>query len=141
MEILFKLDGIDHAAATCWQEAGTAKVFAFHGQMGAGKTTFIQALCRQKGVSQGMGSPTFSLINEYTGKEGDQPVTLYHIDLYRLNTPEDAVRAGVEDCLYSGHYCMVEWPERAPGLFPGETVHVYLDVADAQTRRLRIGNN
>ena len=141
MEMVFSLENMETAAAAFWQKAGTAKVFAFHGQMGAGKTTFIQALCRQKGVKQGMGSPTFSLINEYGGMEQGLPVTIYHIDLYRLNSPEDAVRAGVEDCLFSGHYCLVEWPERAPGLFPDDTVQVHIEPVDAQTRRLRIGNN
>lgn len=141
MESFFTLEQIDAAAAACWQQAGTAKVLAFHGEMGAGKTTFIQALCRQKGVKQGMGSPTFSLINEYAGAEQGQPVVLYHIDLYRLNTPEDAIRAGVEDCMYSGHYCLVEWPERAPGLFPDDTVHIHLEAVDARTRRIRIGKN
>ena len=137
----FLLKDIHSVAADFWRQAGAATVFAFHGQMGAGKTTFIHALCDGKGVKDAVGSPTFSLVNEYIYEEKGQQQKLLHIDLYRLKDEEEAIRAGIEDCLYSGNICLVEWPEKAPGIFPEHTLHIYIDVLDAQRRRLRIGNN
>lgn len=135
MEIQFTLDGIGEAARKCWEAVGAARVFAFHGAMGAGKTTFAHALCDAIGVTSTVGSPTFSIINEYAWPGGK----MYHIDLYRLKDEEEAMQAGVEDCLYSGNICLVEWPERAPGIFPDNTVAIYLEAIDPQTRVLRIG--
>ena len=106
----------------------------FHGNMGAGKTTFIHALCELKGVTDVVGSPTFSIINEYSFADG----MIYHIDLYRLKDEEEAMRAGVEDCLYSDHICFVEWPEKAPGIFPADTVHVSIEMIDSETRHLTV---
>ena len=106
-----------------------ATVFAFHGDMGAGKTTFIHALCDVKGVKDVVGSPTFSIINEYVYTDNGDEKKIFHIDLYRLKDEEEAIQAGVEDCLYSDHICLVEWPERAPGIFPEDTVHVYIDTS------------
>ena len=123
-------------AEAFWNAVGDAKVVALHGEMGSGKTTFIHALCEVKQVSSTIGSPTFSIINEYIFPGG----TIFHIDLYRLKDEDEAIRAGVEDCLYSGNICLVEWPEKAPGIFPENTVNVYLDFIDSQTRRLRLGD-
>lgn len=133
-EWTFTLNNLQGVVAAFNTRFGSSRVFAFHGQMGAGKTTFIHALCDALGVSSTVSSPTFSIINEYGYPEG----TVYHIDLYRLKDEEEAVRAGVEDCLYSGAYCLVEWPERAPGLFPAGTVHVYMEATDDQTRLMRV---
>jgi len=108
------------------------RVFAFHGEMGAGKTTFIHALCEDVGVEDTVSSPTFSIINEYYSPNG----SIYHMDLYRLRDEEEAIGAGVEDALYSGNICLVEWPERAPGIFPEDTVHVYLERAENNLRKL-----
>lgn len=141
MNRMFLLDAIHEVAAAFWKSTGAATVFAFHGQMGAGKTTFIHALCDIKGVKDAVGSPTFSLVNEYVYEEKGQQQKLFHIDLYRLKDEEEAIRAGIEDCLYSGSICLVEWPEKAPGIFPEHTLHIFIDVLDAQRRRLRIGNN
>jgi tRNA threonylcarbamoyladenosine biosynthesis protein TsaE len=102
--------------------------------MGAGKTTFIHALCRVKQVSSAVSSPSFSIINEYHYPGG----VMYHIDLYRLEQEEEAFRAGVEDCLYSGNICLVEWPERAQPLFPPDTLHISIEVVDLDTRMLRV---
>ncbi len=136
MELHFTLDTIEEAARWALNIIAQRKVVAFHGEMGAGKTTFVHALCIAKQVKGTVSSPTFAIINEYSAPEG--PV--YHIDLYRLNSEEEAIRAGVEDCLYSGNTCLVEWPERAPGIFPDDTVHVYLQVLDSQTRHIRIAD-
>jgi len=140
MELEFSLDNINEIATAFWKSVDNAKVFAFHGNMGAGKTTFIHALCDVKGVKDVVGSPTFSIINEYLYKDdGDKKI--FHIDLYRLKDAEEAVQAGVEDCLYSDHLSLVEWPERAPGIFPEDTVHVYIDMIDSANRKLRIDRN
>lgn len=140
MELIFSLDNISETADMFWKKAGKAKVFAFHGSMGAGKTTFIHALCDAKGVEDVVGSPTFSIINEYIYNKGAAG-RIFHIDLYRLKDEEEAIRAGVEDCLYSDDLCLVEWPERAPGIFPDNTVHVYIDTLDSSRRKLRIMRN
>lgn len=135
MQLVFTLENIGGAASRFWEENEGKKVFAFHGAMGAGKTTFIHALCDAKQVKGGVSSPTFSIINEYAYEGG----LIYHIDLYRLKDEAEAIRAGVEDVLYGGHICLVEWPERTPGLFPDGTVAVFLEAVDSGTRRLRIG--
>jgi tRNA threonylcarbamoyladenosine biosynthesis protein TsaE len=135
MEISFHLQDIQASAMTFWKEFALQKVFAFHGDMGAGKTTFIHALCDSKGVLDTVGSPTFSIINEYKYPGGK----IYHIDLYRLKDEEEALRAGVEDTLYSGEICLVEWPDRAPGIFPPGTVDIWLEVLDPETRRIKTG--
>ena len=132
MTITFHLEDIAEAAALFWKQANGRKVIAFHGGLGAGKTTFIHALCDAKGVTSPVSSPTFSIINEYAYPAG----IIYHIDLYRLDQEEEAYSAGVEDCLYSGNTCLVEWPERAVSLFPPDTLYVAIEVIDPATRRL-----
>jgi tRNA threonylcarbamoyladenosine biosynthesis protein TsaE len=132
MDLRFSLSNIHSAALQLWQACGPGKVIALHGPMGAGKTTLVHAICDLLKVSGAVGSPTFSLINEYRFGDGQ---VIYHIDLYRLSGEEEAVRSGVEEVLYSGHTCFVEWPERAPGLFPTSTVHVYLEVVGDSERR------
>ena len=134
VDITYRLNEIDEAAAGFWQAIGTKKVIAFHGNMGVGKTTFIHALCEAKAVEDVVGSPTFSIINEYSFPGG----MIFHIDLYRLKDEEEAMRAGVEDCLYSDHVCLVEWPEKAPGIFPPDTVHVFIVFMNSDTRHLTI---
>jgi len=134
MEWLFNLGDIKKVAEEFWQQTGEGKVIAFHGKMGAGKTTFIHALCDAKQVSSPVGSPTFSLINQYEYPGG----LIYHIDLYRLNNEQEAIRAGIEDCLYSGDTCLLEWPDKAPGILPQNSIHTDIEAVDDQIRRLRI---
>jgi tRNA threonylcarbamoyladenosine biosynthesis protein TsaE len=132
----YRLDEIGAVAMDFWKVAGAAKIFAFHGDMGAGKTTFIHALCDARGVMDAVGSPTFSLINQYAFPDGGQEGTIYHMDLYRLGGQEEAERAGIEDCLWSGAICFVEWPERAAGLLPPETLRAEIRVTGPLTRHL-----
>ena len=132
MELRFHLEEIKTAASQFWRQFPTERVFAFHGEMGAGKTTFIHALCALKGVKDTVGSPTFSIINEYRYAGGP----IYHIDLYRLKDEEEALRAGVEDVLYSGELCLVEWPDRAPGIFPPGTVGLVIRAIDRDIREI-----
>jgi tRNA threonylcarbamoyladenosine biosynthesis protein TsaE len=132
MELIFTLDEIHDAAKKFWQFTANKKVFGFYGRMGAGKTTFIHALCDVKKVSDHVGSPTFSIINEYKYGGGK----IFHIDLYRLKDEDEVIRAGVEDCLYSGEICFVEWAEKASALFPEDTVNVHLQALDENTRKI-----
>lgn len=134
MEWTFTLTGIDQVARVFWESFPDKKIYAFQGNMGAGKTSFIRALCAVKNVRETVGSPTFSIINEYSSPTG----IIYHLDLYRLKDEEEAIRAGVEDCLYSGETCLVEWADRAPGIFPKETLGICLEMLDQNTRKLRV---
>lgn len=129
------LHELESFAAHFWQQVENAKVILFYGQMGAGKTTLISVLCRALGVQDTLSSPTFSIINEYADGQG-RPV--YHMDLYRLNSYEEAVQAGVEDCITSGYTCLVEWPEKAPQLFDAQTVQVHLSVLDGGKRLVEV---
>ena len=135
MVVDFTLNEIEKAAAQLLAVVEEQKVIAFHGEMGAGKTTFIHAVCNLIGVKDVVGSPTFSIINEYKAGNGD---SVFHLDLYRLKDEAEALSAGVEDCLYSGNLCMVEWPDKAPGIFPHDTIHCYLRSTGNNERKLQI---
>jgi tRNA threonylcarbamoyladenosine biosynthesis protein TsaE len=134
MEFTFKLEDIHEAAKRFWKEVGDRKVFAFYGAMGSGKTTYIHALCDEKKVSSHVASPTFSIINEYIYPGGK----IFHIDLYRLKDEEEAVRAGIDDCIYSEQICLVEWAEKADGLFPETVVNVFISAIDENHRKVGI---
>lgn len=135
MDVSFSLDKINEAAAKFLDAIEGKKLIALHGEMGAGKTTFVHAICNVMGVKDTVSSPTFSIINEYTSAEGK---IIYHLDLYRLKSPQEAIEAGVEDCLYSSNLCLVEWPDIAPALLPDDTVHCYLSVTGESERKLVI---
>jgi tRNA threonylcarbamoyladenosine biosynthesis protein TsaE len=133
MEVIFTLEEIGDAAWKLLSLTRGYKVFALHGEMGAGKTTFIHALCEAMGVSDNISSPTFAIINQYKNADGE---IVFHIDLYRLKDEEEAISSGVEDCLYSGNTCLVEWPEKAIGIFPDDTIHIYIAAIGNNTRKL-----
>lgn len=135
MVVDFKLENIEDAARSFLSLVGNKKVIAFHGEMGAGKTTFITAVCKALQVTDTLSSPTFSIINQYRSVTGN---LVYHMDLYRLKDEEEAINAGVEDALYSGNLCLVEWPEKTPGIFPMDTVHCYLTSVSHNERKLQI---
>ena len=134
MKLSFTLENIGEAATRFWEITKGKNTFAFHGAMGSGKTTFIHALCEVKKVTSHVGSPTFSIINEYVYEGGK----IFHIDLYRLKDENEAIRAGVEDCLYSGAICLVEWADKAPGLFPEDAVTVFIEADDQNLRHLTL---
>ena len=125
-------------ANTFWQQVGDTKVFLFYGEMGAGKTTIIETLCAAKGVKERMGSPTFSIINEYRYLENAKEEIIYHIDLYRLKDEEEIIQAGVEDCVYSGAICLIEWPQKAPHLFDDNVVRVFVEPVNETQRSIKI---
>lgn len=135
MKQLFHFNELDAVAKSFTAMLKNKTVVAFHGQMGAGKTTFIGALCRALGTHDVTGSPTFSIINQYNTSDGK---IIYHMDLYRIKDEEEAINAGVEDALYSGNLCLVEWPEKAETLLPADTFHVVLTAIDETTRELSV---
>lgn len=124
MEIKIKsLDEINEAARQFLSLIGDARVIAFYAKMGAGKTTFTRALCEVLGVQEPVTSPTFAIVNEYEGP-------IYHFDFYRLKNLKEAYDLGFEDYLYSGAFCLIEWPELVEDLLPTETVRVHITVED-----------
>lgn len=137
LHISYTLADIQNAAHGLWQWARPLQVFTFSGSLGAGKTTFIHALCNMLGVKDAVSSPTFALINEYRFTAGEQEHTIYHMDWYRLRDADEAVDAGMEDALNNDQvYCFVEWPEKAPELLRRSYVHVQLEISDTQQRTL-----
>ena len=114
MEFIFSLDEIENVARSVVAE-NPNKVILFHGEMGAGKTTFIKQLAKELGVTEATSSPTFSLVNEYQTTTNQ---TVYHFDFYRLKNETEALDMGVDEYLYSGHWCFIEWAEQIPNLVP-----------------------
>ncbi|NDC77005.1 MAG: tRNA (adenosine(37)-N6)-threonylcarbamoyltransferase complex ATPase subunit type 1 TsaE [Chitinophagia bacterium] len=135
MDKVFGMSELDEVAGELLGAFPGAKVFAFHGSMGAGKTTLIARICRILGVKAPASSPTFSLVNEYPLASGG---CIHHMDLYRLEDEREAFEAGLEETLHSGDTCLVEWPERAPGILPPDTVNVWLEVQPDGHRRIRV---
>jgi len=117
------LSEINHIAARFIQAHPADRIFAFYGEMGAGKTTFIKALCEEMQVLDYVTSPTFALINEYKTKKNN---TIFHFDFYRIKSISEAYDFGYEDYFYSSDYCFIEWPELIESLLPSITVKVYL---------------
>ncbi|MFK7936574.1 MAG: tRNA (adenosine(37)-N6)-threonylcarbamoyltransferase complex ATPase subunit type 1 TsaE [Saprospiraceae bacterium] len=116
--------------------AGAKKVILFTGEIGAGKTTLIKALGKQLGIQQLVTSPTFSIINEYSYLDADGKETpLYHMDLYRLKNLDEAIDIGIEDYLYSGNYCFIEWPAVIENLLPPEVVQVQIEITADSSRK------
>ena len=114
---------ISDAAKEFISQMGDSKVFAFYGSMGAGKTTFIKAICEELGVEDVINSPTFAIINEYHTGKGEQ---IFHFDFYRINKIEEAYDFGYEDYFYSGNLCFIEWPEKIKNLLPANVVEVHI---------------
>jgi len=111
-------------------------VFAFHGTMGAGKTTFIKAVCEELGVEDVINSPTFAIINEYRSVETGE--LIYHFDFYRINKLSEAQDISVEDYFYSGALCFIEWPEKIEPLLPDDTIHITIEEREDGGRELRV---
>ena len=130
------LADLPQAAGEFLQALGDRRVVAFQGKMGAGKTTFIKALCEQLGVCDMGNSPTFSIVNEYTDADGQ--TLAYHFDLYRLKSVAEALDMGAEDYFYSGHYCFIEWPDVADALLPDNCAEASIEEADNGTRILTL---
>ena len=136
MEIkINNLEGIDNAAREFVAGMGKSRVFAFYGKMGAGKTTFIKAVCEQLGVEDVITSPTFAIVNEYTSEtSGD---TIYHFDFYRIKKLDEVYDMGYEEYFYSGSLCFIEWPELIEGLLPDDATKVTIEEDGDGSRTVR----
>ncbi len=142
MEIkITHIEDIDAAAREFITAVGDRRIIAFYGTMGAGKTTFIRALCSALGVRSQVTSPTFAIVNEYeiAGDDGTHSSlhsSVFHFDFYRIRRLEEAMDIGFEDYLCSGHWCLIEWPELVEPLLPEETLCVHLTVGPDDSRLL-----
>ena len=121
--VIRDLTSINETAKEFIAQMGDNRLFFFYGDMGAGKTTFIRAICKELGVTESVNSPTFAIVNEYTDREG-KPI--YHFDFYRIEKEEEAFDFGYEDYFFSGNLCFVEWPEKIENLIPNEGISVYI---------------
>ena len=130
--------GEEVSALEILRECARHRVFAFEGQMGAGKTTFIKKLCEEMGTMDIVNSPTFAIVNVY---DVEQPYKgeVYHFDCYRLKDIREAMDFGAEEYLYSGNYCFIEWPEKIEALLPEDTVRVKIEVRENGERTLIVG--
>ena len=129
------LDTIHHTARQFIDQIGERTVFAFNGKMGAGKTTFIKAICEEMGVKETVNSPTFSIENEY---EGSGNRIIYHFDCYRINNIQEALDLGAEEYLYSGNLCFIEWSENIAPLLPDNLVNVDIEEDEKGVRNVMI---
>lgn len=124
---------LDRAAAEFLEKIGDNTLVAFFAPMGAGKTTFTTAICKALGVTDPVGSPTFAIVNEYLRADGDY---MYHFDFYRINRLSEAIDIGLDDYLYSGCLCIMEWPENIEELLPEDTLRVTITVNPDMSRTL-----
>lgn len=135
MEIAIdSLQQIHDAAHRFIEAMGDNTVFAMYGKMGAGKTTFIKAVCECLGVEDVINSPTFAIVNEYRSSSGE---LIYHFDFYRIKKLEEVYDMGYEDYFYSGALCFIEWPELVEDLLPQETVKVTIEELEDGSRRVK----
>ena len=134
MNYTFSIDNIHDAAKTFINNMGTGKVFACYGKMGAGKTTFIKAVCEELGVTDVITSPTFAIVNEYRSDTTGE--LIYHFDFYRIKKLEEVYDMGYEDYFYSGALCFLEWPELIEELLPSDAVKVTISETDNGDRMI-----
>lgn len=131
------LSEINNAARKFIEQIGDNTVFALYGTMGAGKTTFIKAVCEELGVEETITSPTFAIVNEYKDGDGD---SIYHFDFYRINKLEEAFDFGYEDYFYSGSLCFIEWPELVESILPENSVRIRISETDDGSRIIETFN-
>lgn len=138
MEITIdSIDNIREAARQFVSSMGEVSVFAFYGSMGAGKTTFIKAVCEELGVKDVITSPTFAIVNEYRAEETGE--LIYHFDFYRIKKLEEVYDMGYEDYFYSGALCFIEWPELIEELLPADAVRVRIEETEGGKRIVKSG--
>ncbi len=131
--IINSTDNLKAAAADFLSAAGNSRIIAFYGGMGAGKTTFITAICAELGVTDIVTSPTFTIANEYNDSSGRR---VYHFDFYRINNLSEAMDIGLYEYFDSGNYCFIEWPEMIEELLPEETLRVKIGIEGDTVRKL-----
>ena len=137
LSFLYKLDEIDHAAEQIIRHAGDVRIWLLEGDMGAGKTTLVKAISETLGAEGDFSSPTYSLANEYPMTDGTGKI--FHLDLYRLRSIEEAIDIGIEDYLFSGSYCLIEWPQLImPLLKKGEFLKIEITPIAENERKITI---
>lgn len=134
MNIVFSLDQIQEVAQQIL-DSNPKKIILFNGEMGVGKTTLIKQLCKSLGVKDATSSPTFSLVNEYYTSDNQ---IVYHFDFYRLNKETEALDMGVDDYLYSGNWCFIEWSEKIASLLPEDTSTITIELLADGKRELKL---
>ena len=130
-EKITSVEGLKNTAAKLIRQFPDNRIFALYGKMGAGKTTFIQAICNSLGSTDNVTSPTFAIINEYNTADLS---SIFHFDFYRIENLEEAYDLGYEDYIYSGNYCFIEWPEMIESLLPENIVEVKIEVQEDESR-------
>lgn len=138
MKRMYRLNELDDVAHEVAAFVQIHRIACFEGNLGAGKTTLIKAICKQLGVIDSVSSPTFSLLNIYRTSSGSRCSEIVHIDLYRISNEEEAVRAGIEEYVYSNACCLVEWPQRAPGILPDKYLRIHLFVSGEDERMIEV---
>ncbi len=133
MQIDFGLNDLEIVVQQVWEQRKHNKIWAFNASMGAGKTTFINALCKFLLIEDLSSSPTFSIINEYKSKSVG---TVFHLDLYRLKDENEVLDVGVEDIINSNNYCFIEWPEKANFLLPDEYCNIQIELLENGNRQI-----
>ncbi|MCK9624950.1 MAG: tRNA (adenosine(37)-N6)-threonylcarbamoyltransferase complex ATPase subunit type 1 TsaE [Bacteroidales bacterium] len=128
-----EINDLERSALEFLEHIGDASVIAFYGAMGAGKTTFITALCKVLGVKDVVNSPTFTIVNEYLSGTGR---AIYHFDFYRINKLSEVMDIGFDEYIYSDGLCLIEWPEKIEELLPEDTLRVYMTVEGDDLRIL-----
>jgi tRNA threonylcarbamoyladenosine biosynthesis protein TsaE len=130
-EKVTSVKSLGKAAKELLKQFPDQRIFAFYGRMGAGKTSFIQAICKILDTPDNVTSPTFAIINEYKTKGGD---SIFHFDFYRIKDVEEVFDLGYEDYFYSSSYCLIEWPEKIESLLPPNYVRVNIEVSENEER-------
>ena len=133
LEIISSSESLSSAAKQIISFSEDTAVWLFEGQMGAGKTTLIKAICEEFNVKDNVSSPTFSLVNEYRNSNGE---IFFHFDFYRIKTEEEASDIGVDEYFYSGEYCFVEWPSMIPSLLPDEYIYINIEIISENVRKI-----
>ena len=136
--IVEKVEDLKEVIGKLLQFAGERKKWLFTGEIGAGKTTLIQAICQYFSVAEKVTSPTFSLINEYSGQnpQNEESMLIYHMDLYRLELLQEAIDIGIEDYLYDEHYCFIEWPALIESILPEEVLKINIEILENSSRKI-----
>lgn len=135
VQFRFSLEEIGDIAQQVIDICGNETIWLFEGRMGAGKTTFIKAICKALGVLNNVQSPTFSIVNEYVTSD---EATIYHFDCYRLKNMVEAYDIGIEEYIDSGHLCLIEWPDKIEELLPQQVVHIGIEEIADRKRQVTV---
>ncbi len=137
--IIYTLDKLPLVATNILEKYPDVKLFALHGDMGAGKTTLVNAFCKVLGVSEKTSSPTYGIASEYIGNYKTQPINICHMDWYRLRNAQEVIDSGMLEYLHApDYYCFIEWPEIAPEILPEHTLHLQINTFSASERKISI---